>query len=190
MAYPESVPVLDFTIVDTHNLMTLGIGDSSVYPTGFIITNPVFEIIPPSFPKVVVPYSPGGLLILNSNTLNITCSNSLSLLAELPDGIWSIKQSVAPMIDHNIERSFLRTNKIEQKFGTAFLRTDIIECNLDVRTEQMKVIDQIWFYIQGAISAANQCNFDLAMKLYREANRMLDNFLRDRCRGAFPTLSC
>lgn len=190
MAYPETSPILDFTIVDTHNTLTLGIADISFYPSNFTVTNPTYEITPPSFSKVTTLYEKSEVLFLNSNSLNITCVSDPNLLTSLPDGIWTIKQSIAPAIDFNTEKSFLRTTNIEQKFGKAFLKTDLIECNMDVRIEQMKVLDEIWFYIQAAISASNQCNNILAMKLYQDANTMLDNFIKGNCRGTTNTLWC
>lgn len=190
MAYPENSPILDFTVVDSHNTLTLGIMDTSLYPQGFIIQNPTYEITPPSFPKAVVIFPPNQLIFLNSNTLNITCVSSINNLVPIPDGIWTVRQSITPAIDHNIERTFIRTTQIEQKFGKAFLKTDMIECNQDIKIEQMKVLDEIYFYIQAAISAANQCNNLLAMKLYTNANTMLDNFINGRCRGKENTLWC
>jgi hypothetical protein len=190
MAYPETSPILDFTIVDTHNVLTIAIADISFYPSNFSVTNPTYEVTAPSFSKATVTYNVGEVLFLNSNTLNITCVSDASLLAPLPDGIWKIKQSIAPAIDFNTEKSFLRTTQIEQKFGKAFLKTDLIECNQDVRIEQMKVLDEIYFYIQAAIAAANQCNYILAMKLYGYANTMLDNFIKGGCRGTINTLWC
>lgn len=183
MAYPETSPILDFTIVDTHNTLTMGIADISFYPSNFSVTNPTYEITPPSFVKAVVPYNVNEVLFLNSNTLGITCVSTPALLTALPDGLWTIKQSIAPAIDFNQEKKFLRTGNIEQKFGRAFLKTDLIECNQDIRIEQMKVLDEIYFYIQAAISAGNQCNYILALKLYNSANTRLDNFIKARCGG-------
>lgn len=190
MAYPETSPILDFTIVDSHNPLTLGVMDTSFYPEGFTVANPTYEITPPSFPKATVVYPLNELIFLNSNTLNITCAPSLDYLVSLPDGIWTIRQSISPAITYNDEKTFIRTTLIEQKFGKAFLKTDMIECNQDVKIEQMKVLDEVYFYIQAAISAANQCNNLLAMKLYSNANSMLDNFIKTRCRGTENTLWC
>lgn len=181
---------MDFTVVDTHNPLTLGIADTSFYPTGFSIVNPTYEITPPAFLKATIAFTASTLEFFNSNNLNITCVDDVSLLASLPDGVWTVRQSISPAIDHNAEKTFMRTTQIEQKLGRAFLRTDITQCNLDMRIEQMKVIDEISFYIQAAIAAANQCNALLAMDLYRLANKMLDNFLQGRCRGVHPTLLC
>jgi len=190
MPIPQTSPILDFTTVDTHNTLTMAVADVSFYPSNFVVTNPTYEITPPSFPKATVSFVKSEVLFLNGNNLNLTCVTDPSMLTDLPDGIWTIKQSISPAIDFNIEKSFLRTTRIEQKFGKAFLKTDLIECNRDVKIEQMKVLDEIWFYIQAAISASNQCNNILAMKLYQDANTMLDNFIRGRCRGTTNTLWC
>jgi hypothetical protein len=190
MAYPETSPILDFIVVDTHNTLTLGIADTSFYPTGFSVVNPTLEITPPAFAKATLVYTTGTVNIFNSNSLNITCVTDVNLLTDLPDGIWTVRQSISPAIDHNIQRTFIRTTKIEQKLGRAFLRTDITQCGQDMKIEQLKVIDEIMFYIQAAIAAANQCNNRLAMDLYSQANRMLDNFLKGRCYGSEQTLWC
>lgn len=190
MAYPETSPILDFTIVDSHNTFTLGVMDTSFYPEGFIVLNPTYEVTPPSFTKATILYPVNELIFLNSNTLNITCVSDINNLTPLPDGIWTIRQSISPAIDHSDQKTFIRTVLLEQKFGKAFLKTDLIECNQDVKIEQMKVLDEAWFYIQAAISAANQCNNILAMKLYSNANSMLDNFIKGRCRGTTNTLWC
>lgn len=181
MAYPETSPILDFTIVDTHNPLTIAIADTSFYPSNFTVTNPTYEILPPSFPKISSAFIKEEVLFLNSNNLNITCVADPAMLTPLPDGIWTIRQSIAPAIDFNLEKSFLRTLQLEQKFGRAFLRTDLIECDQDVRVQQMKVLDQVYLYMQAAIAAANQCNYILAMKLYRYADKMLDNFIKGIC---------
>lgn len=190
MAYPETSPILDFTIVDTHSTLTLGVADISFYPSNFVVTNPTYEITPPSFLKATVVYQKSEVLFINSNSLNLTCVDNPNLLTDLPDGIWKIKQTIAPAIDFNTEKTFLRTTAIEQKFGKAFLKTDLIQCNQDIKIEQMKVLDEIYFYIQAAIAASNQCNNTLAMKLYGYANTMLDNFIRGACNGTTKTLWC
>lgn len=186
----ENSPILDFTIVDTHNPATIGIADTSFYPTNFNVLNPTLEITPPSFPKVVTFYLKNNINIFNSNTLNITCVTSLNMLTTIPDGIWTVKLSISPPIQWNVEKSFLRTELLQQKFGKAFLKTDLVECSLSAKTENMKVLDEVYFYIQSSVAAANECNYILAMKLYQTANTMLDNFLKGRCRGTHNTLSC
>jgi|SRR5581483_6202422 len=190
MAYPETSPILDFVVIDTHNPLTLAVADTSFYPQGFNIINPTIEVFPPGFQEAVLNYSPNSITVLNSNSLRITCVPSVDLLTPLPDGIWKVKLSISPPIQWNVERSFLRTEQIQQKLGRAFLKVDLTQCNINAQRENMRVIDEISFYIQAAIAAANQCNDILAMNLYRTANTMLDNFERGRCSGTTNTLWC
>lgn len=190
MPYLQTSPILDFTIIDTHNPLTLAVADTSFYPTGFTIVNPTIEVTPPAFVESTTIYSPNTIITFNSNILGLTCVPNISMLTPLPDGIWTIKLSVAPAIDWNIERTFIRTDNIQQKLGRAFLKIDLTACNSDQNRENMKAIDEISFYIQASIAAANQCNNILSMNLYRTAETMLDNFMRGRCKGTNKTLWC
>lgn len=190
MAYPQTSPIMDFMVVDTHNPTTLAVADTSFYPTGFSILNPTLEITPPGFPKLVTVFSPNTVTTFNSNTLRITCVSDIRFLTPLPDGVWHIKASITPPIDFFAEKQFLRADNLKQKLGRAFLKSDLTECSLSTTRENMKAIDEANFYIEAAIAAGNQCNYILAMELYRTANTMLDHFLSGRCRGTHHTLWC
>lgn len=179
--YSENSPILDFTVVNTHNPYTIGIADTSLYPTNFSIANPTYEIKPPSFPKAVVEFPKNDILVLNSNNLNITCVDNIRNLMELPDGIWTITQTISPAITYNVEKSFLRTVQIEQRFGNAFLKTDLVQCDKWIKDNDLKILNQANFYIQAAIAAGNQCNMKLAMDLYRAADKIITNFLKGNC---------
>ncbi len=168
----------------------MAVADTSFYPTGFNIINPSIEVTPPGFNTTVLNYSHNTITTFNSNTLGITCVSDIRLLTNLPDGIWTVKLSISPPIQWNVERAFIRTEQIQQKLGEAFLKVDLTQCNINAQRENMRVVDEISFFIQAAIAAANQCNNILAMNLYRTANTMLDNFLRSRCRGSNNTLWC
>lgn len=190
MAYPQTSPILDFTVVDTHNPISIAIADTSFYPSNFNIVNPTIEITPPGFNTMLVNYSPNTITTFNSNTLGLTCVTDISLLTNLPDGIWNVRLTISPPLQWRVERTFIRTETIQQKLGEAFLKVDLTQCNINTQRENMKVIDEISFFIEAAIAAANQCNNILAMNLYRTADTMLNNFLRSRCRGTSNTLWC
>lgn len=190
MAYPQTSPILDFTVVDTHNPTTIAIADTSFYPTSFNIINPTIEVTPPGFNTAIQNYAHNTITTFNSNSLQITCVTDVRLLSILPDGIWNVKLSISPPIQWNVERTFIRTEQIKQKLGEAFLKVDLTQCNINAQRENMRVIDEISFFIEASIAAANQCNNILAMNLYRTADTMVNNFLRDRCRGTGNTLWC
>lgn len=189
MPYQQTSPIIDFSVIETHNPLTIAIADTSFYPPNYNIVNPTLEVTPPGFVKTVTTFTTSAITTLNSNMLNITCVSDIRLLTPLPDGIWDIKISISPSIEWFSEKQFLRTNNIQQKLGKAFLKADLTECSLTQTRENMRAIDEANFYIQAAIAAANQCNYILAMNLYRTANTMLDHFLAGRCRG-HGTLNC
>lgn len=178
MPYTELSPSLAFNEVDTHNLLTLGLADISIYPATFTVVNPTYSITPPGFPVVQVPYTKSSVNIYNSNNLNITCVTDVRLLAFLPDGIWKIQQSIAPVLEYLNEKTFLRVSRMKHEFGLAFMKVEM-GCDTWVKEDKMKYLHQIYAYIEGAIAAANQCNNVLAMDLYRIADRTLKNFMRE-----------
>jgi hypothetical protein len=180
MAINTSSPILDFTVPDLHNLFTIGIADSSYYPPGFAIINPTLEITAPSFPKVTLPYNTGNLNIFNSNDLNLTCVSDPGLLAHLPDGIWTIKMTVNPILSWFKEKSFLRTTEIRYKVGVALMNTDLVVCTQDLKKQKMAYLDEIYYSIDCAVAAANQCNSLVAMTLYQQAHKMLHNLINNK----------
>lgn len=177
MSIPITVPILDFTDIDTHNPNLLGIVDTSFYPDSFQIVNPTLEITPPSFIKATVVYSPQTLNIFNSNNLNITCVTSPDNLTALPDGLWEIRMTVNPVETYSQTKTYLRTKNIERSYGVALLKTDISQCSGNIKKQQMAMLDEIWYYIQCSIGAANDCNYRVSMELYREAATMLKDFV-------------
>lgn len=171
-------PILDIMILDTHDPKTLGIGDISEYPDNFLPVNPSIEIVPPSFPRVVIPFPYRGFSIFNSINLNISCNTGD--ITELPDGIWSVKYTISPANENFVQKSFLRTEVLMTKFGTALLTTDIKECNEFIKDQDMDILNQIWYIINGAIADANNCNEISAMNKYRYADKLLNNFMRSK----------
>lgn len=167
---------LDLNFFDTHDLKTLGVVDTSRYPSNFTIINPTIEITPPSFEKKNITFHTNAFNIYNSNTLSLTCG--ACDLADLPDGIWYIRYSISPAATNFVERSFIRMDKLKSRLEEIFLCTDITECDGNVKWEKLNSIDQIEVFINGAIAAANQCNNILAIKLYNVADKMITNFLK------------
>lgn len=179
MALPTA-PILSFTELDTHNPYTIGIMDTSFYPDGFQIVNPTLEISPPSFLAATSPYSPGNLNIFNSNNLNLSCAVDACGLGPLPDGVWSITQTINSPTQYSFTGTFIRTANIQRKFGQAVMKTDIVQCTRDIKKQAQIYLDEVWYYIQCAIGAANECNNFLAMDLYQKANRLLCDFIDNK----------
>lgn len=167
---------LDLLIIDTHDPLTLGVGDISFYPQGLSILSPTIEITPPGWNKVTLPFTAKNLTIYNSNLLGITCSDVECGYSDLPDGIWKIKYSITPANERFVEKSFYRTEAIQRNWATSFLYTDVNKCDGKAKLLQKQTLDEIWSLIQGAIADANECNDMAANNKYQLASSMLKNY--------------
>jgi hypothetical protein len=58
---------------------------------------------------------------------------------------------------------------------------DMMECDRAIKTQQKVTLNSINFFIQGAIAAANNCAIAQAEKLYAQANKMLNDFMKNGC---------
>jgi len=170
---------LDFLVVPTYNTLTLGIIDTSTYPnTPPIVTSPTLEITPPGFNTAVIPFTVDDYNVITSATLNITPSG---VSQPLPDGVYHIKYSIAPAYVNFVEKSIIRVDKLQEKFDEAFMKLDMMECDRAIKTQSKVDLNTIYFFIQGAIAAANNCAIVEANKLYNQADKMLSHFMKNDC---------
>jgi hypothetical protein len=56
-----------------------------------------------------------------------------------------------------------------------------MECDRAIKTQQKVNLTSIYFFIQGSIAAANNCDPLTANKLYNKASKMLDTFINNNC---------
>jgi hypothetical protein len=61
------------------------------------------------------------------------------------------------------------------------MKLDLMECDSAIRTQAKVNLNSIYYMISGSIAAANNCAVDTANKLYMQADRMLNNFIRNNC---------
>jgi hypothetical protein len=168
---------LDILVIPTFNVQTLGVADVSVYPTP--PSAPTIEITVPAFGTVSIPFVINNLNIYNSTSLGIT--SGTDPLLPLPDGVYYLKYSIAPAFENFVNKTIIRVDQLQERFDAAFMRLDMMECDLAIKTQQKVDLNSIYYFIQGAIAAANNCAVDTANKLYAQASRMLDNFNRNGC---------
>lgn len=171
---------LDILVVPTYNTLTLGVADVSTYPVAPPISSPTIEITVPSFGKVTLPFVPNDFNIFNSTSLGITSVGDP--LLPIPDGVYYLKYSVAPSYLNYVEKTIIRVDKLQEKFDEAFMKLDMMECDRAIKTQQKVELNSIYFFIQGAIAAANNCAVAEANKLYAQADKMLTNFVKSDCK--------
>jgi hypothetical protein len=170
---------LDILVVPTYNTLTLGVIDASTYPTTPpSVTSPTIEITPPGFNVAIIPFDVNNFNIFTSENLGISSTGTNQ---PLPDGVYHLKYSIAPAYANFVERSIMRTDQIQERFDDAFMRLDMMECDSAIRTQSKVELNSIYFFIQGAIAAANNCAIVNSNKLYKQADRALTNFMRNNC---------
>lgn len=165
-------PKLDFILLDSHSPFNLVIGDTSQYPEGFTPVSPTLEVTPPGFGIKSVSFTPKSIQVLNASNIGLICDEECDV--ELPDGIYTIKYSIAPAYQYYTQKSILRVDALYAQLDTAFLALEL-SCN-PLRTQDRTKLNEIEIYIQGAIAAAANCANKLAMELYAKAKRLLDDF--------------
>jgi hypothetical protein len=171
---------LDFLVINTFDVNTLGIADTSIYDSyPPVVVAPTMSITVPGFTSpVAIPFIPDNFNIYNSATLGLSTYPNLT---PLPDGIYYMVYTVNPALIYHVEKNIMRTALIQEKFDGAFMKLDLMECDSAIRTQAKVVLSSINFMIQGSIAAANNCAVDTANKLYMQANRQLDYFIANQC---------
>ena len=164
-------PKLDILVMPTYSPYTLAIGDYSSYPVGFTPASPTLEVSAAGFPTQSVSFVPNNLNIYNSTNLGITCVDGPNEL--LPDGIYTLKYSISPAYVNFVEKTILRVDNIMERYDTAFMKLDMMECDGQLKKQQKVELDSINYFIQCAIAAANKCANVKAIELYNQADKML-----------------
>lgn len=170
---------LDILVINTYNPKTLGIADISTYPDTPPVQSPTIEITIPGLGLSSLPFVIKDFNVFNSTSLGITSVGEN--LQSLPDGVYSLKYSVTPAYQNYVEKTIIRVDQLQEKFNKAFLTLDLMQCDSAIKSQDKVALNTIYFLIQGAIAAANNCATDVANKLYIQAGKLLDSFVRKDC---------
>lgn len=176
---------LDFLLTPTFSTLTIAITDISTYPNDPPeVDAPSLEVSIPGFDTVTIVFVTESLNILNSTVLGITDEGE----DPLPDGVYIFRYSVSPASINFVEKTFMRVEQLQEKFDAAFMKLDMMEGDAQIKKQQKISLDTIYYFIQGAIAAANNCATTEATRLYQKADSLLYNFTqRGECCGVtFP----
>lgn len=168
---------LDILVIPTYNTLTLGVADASTYDG--TPSAPTMDITIPGFGDVSIPFNPDDFNVYNSTILGITQMGEP--LLPLPDGLYTLKYTITPANEYFVVKNIMRVEQLQERFDAAFMKLDMMECDLAIKTQQKVDLTSINFFIQGSIAAANNCAIDTANKLYNQASKMLNNFMRNGC---------
>jgi len=170
---------LDIVILPTFDVETLAIVDASTYDDDPpVVTSPTIEITPPNFDTVSLTFTVESTNIFNSTDLGISVAGSEE---PLPDGLYCFKYTVDPEETYYVEKTIFRVDQLQEKFDGAFMKLDMMECDGAIKKQSFVDLNSIYFFIEGAKAAANNCATVEAVKLYNKANSMLDQFITSNC---------
>lgn len=168
---------LDILVIPTYNTLTLGVADASVYDS--TPSAPTMTITVPGFGDVSIPFNINDFNVYNSAILGITQFGEP--LLPLPDGVYTLKYTITPENEFFVVKNIMRIDQLQEKFDSAFMKLDMMQCDLAIKTQQKVDLTSINFFIQGSIAAANNCAVDTSNKLYNQASKMLNNFMKNGC---------
>lgn len=161
---------LDFIYEPSYSTKTIRIRDVSLYGD-VVIKTPTLEIWPPGFGKVNVPITVKNINEYRAIDLGISCDDPEM---NLPDGIYEFKYSIYPNLNNLVKKSFMYTNNIVAALQTKYLSLQLdCQCNSDYVAEGKKKLEEIKLLIEGSISAANQCDEELAYTLLKKAQTLI-----------------
>lgn len=170
---------LDILVIPTYNTKTIGIADISTYPDSPPVQAPTIEITVPGFGIVSIPFTPNDFNVFNSTSLELT--SATEDLLPIPDGVYTLTYSVTPAYENFVTKTIIRVDQLQEKFDEAFMKLDMMECDMAIKKQSKVELNTIYFLIQGAIAAANNCNIDVSNKLYQQAAKQLAHFEKRNC---------
>src|SRR5690348_254524 len=147
---------LDILVIPTYNTKTLGIADISTYPDSPAVQSPTIEITVPGFGIVSIPFVPNDFNVFNSTILELTEVGD-DLIA-IPDGLYTLTYSVSPAYANYVTKNIMRVEQLQERFDEAFMKLDMMECDMAIKKQSKVELNTIYFLIQGSIAAANNCN--------------------------------
>lgn len=170
---------LDILVIPTYNTKTLGIADASTYPDSPPVTSPTIEITVPGFGLASLPFTINDFNVFNSSSLGLTSPSETTL--PIPDGLYTLTYSVTPAYQNFVTKTIMRVDQLQEKFDEAFMKLDMMQCDMAIKQQSKVELNTIYFLIQGSMAAANNCAIDTANKLYIQASKQLENFINKNC---------
>ena len=164
---------LDILVIPTYDATKIAILDNSVYDPAAV--NPSLEITMSSFDPVTLTFTPSAYNVYNSTDLGLTTGTDY---IDLPDGVYTIVYSANSL---SVTKNIMRVDKLQEKFDEVFMTLDMMECDGAIKKQAKVNLSSVYLFIQGAIAAANNCALEEANKLYIQAAKMLNSYLRNNC---------
>lgn len=168
---------LDIYIEDVLNPKVLIVKDASYYNPDITPSEATLVVQYPSSSNYIsIPVGINFTYTINSNTLGITNAIRSENLADLPDGIYTIRYSICPNDELFVEIKFLRNVKQLIKYYNSFCALEITKCDHKAYTEELNKLREIKQYIDTAKYLADCGKYTQAIEVYNYADELLDKF--------------
>jgi len=173
--YINMASTIRLTVTPTYDKMTLGLTDTSSYDVS--PASATVDITPPGFDTVTLDFTPEMLNVFQSSDLGLVAVGETEV--SLPDGVYTVV--FTPLGETPITIYFMRIEYLQERFDAAFMKLDITECDKSLRKQAKVDLSTIYFFMQGSISAANNCAITESNTLYATASRLLTSFIKNNC---------
>lgn len=174
---------LALSMIETANLYTLRISDSSVY-ADFPATCGLLQIQVPGFNfakemEVIPTFS----LVFNACSLGIQTSNCGVTVGELPDGIYRVRYSVSPNDQVYVEYAFLRTTAFMTKYYQTLCNLDVMGCEPSQQVKDgLDKLQTIKMFLDAAVAEVEYCHdLEKGMQIFNYAKAQLDKISLSCC---------
>jgi hypothetical protein len=175
---------LSLEVLDVKNFGILKITDTSVYSDKIDIDCETLHITVPGFNKPIEIETVSGFDdVLTACDLNLQNKDCENVLADLPDGVYTIRYSVSPNDKVFVEYMHLRVTKILDQWYNQLCQLEMANCEPkeDVKKD-LKELQLIKSFIDAGKSKVEYCHEPTkGMELYNYAKKKLDKFPDECC---------
>ena len=164
--------IIDFSILESNDLKAIYILDKSTYITP--AEKPVIDVILPGFTGYVsTTYTPGTIIVLNSDNLDLTDATEYADLACLPDGVYQITMKVCPYEELYNKQCYLHTARFKRDYTEFLINLEKAYKCFDEQILEQELME-IELLLISAKAEVTICNAEKAAEKYKIAVKKLN----------------
>jgi hypothetical protein len=169
--------ILSLDIPETLNTKIFRVVDTSTYSTDLGITCNRLQILLPGYlEEVILEILPNSENVFNACTLHLQDTNCDTALSELPDGIYTIRYSVAPNDKVWIEYNYLRIAQTLNTYYNILCSINLTGAEpLATEKEKLNKLRMLKMMLEGAKAKVEFCNNpEQGQLIFNYAKKQLD----------------
>jgi hypothetical protein len=175
---------LSLELPDTNNIRVMRLFDTSLYAEGLPVDCGTLSITSPGFNLPVnIEVLPGFNTVLTACTLGLQTTGCQDASQPLPDGIYTIRYSVAPNTSVFVEYQHLRVTQTANRYFNLLGELELGTCEPDADIkEQLSELRLIKSFIDAAKAKVEYAHDpESGMMLLVYAKKRLDKLTSDKC---------